>query len=173
MINEMVMQHGINWNGQDVSGYLATEKYNGCRGYWDGSNMWTRGGLQVKLPDSWRAALPAGVHLDGEIYDGIDGLYRCGAAVKYGRFTESMRFMVFDCPSAAGSYSDRLNFARKFESGPVSIVACRRVRGLFDTRMMLTDVKARGGEGLMLRDAGMPYIPGRSPKILKLKKLNS
>jgi DNA ligase 1 len=172
MINEMVMQHGMDWKGQDVAGYLATEKYNGCRGYWDGADMWTRSGLKVKLPESWRKALPAGVHLDGEVYDGVDGFYRCESAVKYGRFTESMKFMVFDCPRAEGTYIERLNFAREFARGPVSVVSCRPVRRLADALTILGEVKARAGEGLILRDPNLPYLPGRSPRILKMKKMN-
>lgn len=51
-MNENDMQHGVDWNGQDVSGWIATEKYNGCRAYWDGGNLWSRGGLKVNIPDS-------------------------------------------------------------------------------------------------------------------------
>ena len=163
------MQHGVTWTDEDVSGYLATEKYDGCRGYWDGSNMWTRGGHRVKLPESWREALPAGVHLDGEVYDGIDGLYRCGSAVKFGRFRESMRFMVFDCPQSMGPYDDRLDYARRFQGGPINVVRCVRVSGLPEALTMLREIKSRGGEGLILRDRRLRCTPGRNPKILKLK----
>jgi hypothetical protein len=85
-MNEKGMQHGRNWNGHKINGYIATEKYDGCRAFWDGENLWSRGGIKINLPDSWRAVLPLGIPLDGEIYDGIDGLYRCGAAIKYGNF---------------------------------------------------------------------------------------
>lgn len=169
-MNEKMMQHGFDYGGQDVSGYVVTEKYNGCRAYWDGFDMWTRGGLKVNLPDSWRKALPAGIHLDGEVYDGIDGVYRCGGAVRYGRFNESMRFMVFDCPSAVNScYVDRLDYARQYEGGPVMIAACQIVQHTSDAMSFLDAIKEHGGEGLILRDGAAPYIPGRTSKILKLK----
>ena len=122
-MNETDMQHGIDWSGQDISGYIATEKYDGCRAYWDGENLWSRGGLKINLPDDWRAALPAGVHLDGEIYHGVGGVHRCGAAIRYGRFKPSMRFMVFDCPKAYGDYPARLVCAAKFAGGPLEVVS--------------------------------------------------
>lgn len=168
-MNETTMQHGIDWNGQDISGFVATEKYDGCRAYWDGENLWSRGGLEINLPDSWRAALPADVSLDGEIYDGAGGVYRCGAAIRYGRFTPSMKLMVFDCPSAAGDYLDRLTFAEKFTGGPLEVISIRTVSNLSAAKEFLSEVTARGGEGLMLRNRLLKYKPGRTAEILKFK----
>ncbi len=101
------MQLATPWTGQDPAGWYLSEKFNGCRAYWDGREMWTRGGLKVSLPFAWCAALPADVHLDGEVYDGIDGIYRVGAALRYGRFTPSMRFMVLDAPGIVQIYVSR------------------------------------------------------------------
>jgi len=169
MINETMMQHGIDWSGQDVSGYLAVEKYNGCRAYWDGENLWSRGGLKINLPDSWRAALPAGVSLDGEIYDGIDGVYRCGSAIRYGKFTPTMRFMIFDCPTADGDYQTKLEFAAKLSGIPLKVVSCRVVPDLSSAKDFLSEVLKKGGEGLMLRDPNLKYAAGITTKLLKFK----
>lgn len=169
-MDERQMQHGVDYDGyQKIAGYVATEKYNGCRGYWDGSILWTRGGLQVRMPESWRESFPAGVHLDGEVYDGVDGLLRTVSAVRYGRFTETMRFMVFDCPSVAGAYHERVDSARKYESGPIQVVNYRTIKDITDAEKELKKIKASGGEGLMLRDDDHPYVPGRTVKIVKLK----
>lgn len=168
-MNESEMQHGIDWNGESITGYVATEKYNGCRAFWDGAYLWSRGGLKINLPDFWLAALPQGVSLDGEIYDGHDGVYRCGSAIRYGRFTPSMKFMVFDCPTADGDYQARLAFAAKHESGPLKIVSCQIVPGLFIAKELLTEVIQRGGEGLMLRNPQSKYTAGRSADLIKFK----
>ena len=167
-MNENDMQHGIDWDGQDVSGYIATEKYNGCRAYWDGNNLWSRGGLKIDIPDSWRATFPVGVHLDGEIYDGIDGVYSCGSAIRYGRFTPTMRFIVFDCPTLGDDYPTRLKFSEKFEDGPLRVAAWREVSGLDDAKSLLAVVVRGGGEGLMLRRRHLKYLAGRTTSLLKL-----
>ena len=110
-MNEKHMQHGEDWCGEMIAGWIATEKFNGCRAYWDGVNLWSRGGIAAQIPQSWRDALPP-IPLDCELYDGIDGVYRCGAALRYGRFTGSMRLMVFDAPACVGPWVDRMDIAR-------------------------------------------------------------
>jgi DNA ligase-1 len=172
MMTEHDMQHGVDYDGQDVIGYIATEKYNGCRAYWDGENMWSRGGIEIDLPDSWRAVLPQGVHLDGEIYDGVDGVYRCGSAIKYGRFTPSMKFMVFDCPSAPGDYQSRMGTCLQYNNDPVLIVLTGMNSSLSHAKALLRVVIGLGGEGLVLRNPRLKYAPGRTRDILKFKGIN-
>lgn len=75
-MNESHMQHGVDWDGQDLSGWIVTEKFNGCRAYWDGESLWSRGGINIAIPDDWREQLPPGVHLDGEVYFGNYGVYK-------------------------------------------------------------------------------------------------
>jgi DNA ligase-1 len=170
-MNENDMQHGVDWNGQDIAGYIATEKYNGCRAYWDGETLWSRGGLKINIPDSWRKALPKGVSLDGEIYDGIDGVYRCGAAIRYGRFTPTMQFLVFDCPSADGDYLTRLKSIANYENGPLHVVPYKIICDLSAAKAFLFEVTRRHGEGLMLRNPKLKYTAGRTTGILKFKEL--
>lgn len=168
-MNENEMQHGIDWNGESIAGYVATEKYNGCRAFWDGMNLWSRGGLKINLPDYWLAALPHSVSLDGEIYDGPGGVYRCGSAIRYGRFTPTMKFMVFDCPTADGDYQARLVFAAKYEGGPLAVINCQIVSGLYMAEKFLLAVIKRGGEGLMLRNPQLKYTAGRTADLIKFK----
>lgn len=169
-MNEKDMQHGRNYNGQGIKSFVATEKFDGCRAYWDGENLWSRGGLKIRIPDYWRTALPAGIHLDGEVYDGVDGLYRCGSAVRYGNFTPSMLFMVFDCPSCNGDYQTRMDYAAKFRNGPLQVAAYRPIKHLSEVRELLAEVLQRGGEGLILRNPKLKYMPGRTAEILKIKE---
>jgi DNA ligase-1 len=170
-MNEKDMQHGIDFDGQDISGWIATEKFNGCRAYWDGENLWSRGGIKINIPDSWRSVLPVGVHLDGEIYDGVDGVYRCGSAIKYGRFTSSMQFMVFDCPSFDGDYSDRMDHARQYQRRPLCVVSAVDVIDKWDAERLIKEVKDAKGEGIILRNPNLQYRAGRTSDILKLKDI--
>lgn len=169
-MNEKDMQHGFAYNGKPVRGWIANEKYNGCRAYWDGFDMWTRGGFKVDLPDSWRAVLPAGIPLDGEVYDGVDGFYRSVSAVRYGRFTQSMRVMIFDSPSCPGQYVDRLTHAKEYEAGPLTVASSWKIKNLKDALNYLKGIISRGGEGLMLRNPKLKYTPGRTVEILKFKE---
>jgi len=170
-MDERNMQHGVDWIGDKIDGYIATEKYNGCRAYWDGKNLWSRGGIKINIPTAWRRALPAGIHLDGEIYDGVDGLYRCGGFIRSSRATPSMRFMVFDCPAAKGNYLDRLKAAKKYEGGPLKVVPGKTIAGLNEAKILLAKIIKRRGEGLVMRKPDIKYRAGRTAEILKLKAI--
>lgn len=48
-----------NYTNQDVSGWVMSEKLDGVRGYWDGTRLFTRGGVVLQgfsaFCDRWRA----------------------------------------------------------------------------------------------------------------------
>jgi DNA ligase-1 len=54
-------------DAMNPSGWWMTEKYDGMRLYWDGSQFWTRQGKKVKVPESVARQLPP-VPLDGELW---------------------------------------------------------------------------------------------------------
>ncbi len=161
------MQHGHHYSGQDLSGWVSSEKFDGVRAYWDGRQMWTRGGKPIAIPDSWRDALPAGFPLDGELYAGIGGQRKAASAVRWGKFLDGMTFRVFDAPAASGSWLDRL--AGIVETDIVVPVKAQVVAGIDEALELMRAVQSAGGEGLMLRHPGLTYTPGRTDKMLKLK----
>lgn len=165
------MMLGNDWTGQPVRGWLASEKFDGCRAYWDGSALWTRGGNRINAPESFTAGLPADVHLEGEIYCGAGGFYAARNAVNYGDFTRDVRWVVFDAPLAAGNLNERLAVARAAVAGlaHVSVIDPVPVRNDDHLRDLFQAVIARGGEGVMLHHPRAPYRRGRTEKLLKVK----
>jgi hypothetical protein len=53
-------------HGKYVRGWSACQKLDGCRGYWDGTTMWSRSGRSIPLPRECDE-LPR-MHLDREIF---------------------------------------------------------------------------------------------------------
>jgi DNA ligase-1 len=51
----------------DPTGWWLTEKFDGMRLYWNGSNFITRNGNKLKVPDFFTRKLPK-VALDGELW---------------------------------------------------------------------------------------------------------
>lgn len=169
-MNETQMQHGADWIGQDLTGRLLSEKFNGCRVYWDGATLWTRGGLAANLPAAWAANLPA-MPLDGELYDGPDGVHRCATALRFGRFLPTMTLVVFDAPGADGDYAARLQTAAAAISGcafaqTTPLTVCRDNAQAVS---LLREIQSRGGEGIMARTPSLKYAPGRTHDLLKVK----
>lgn len=173
MKNENNMMHGLPYTGQDITGWLMSEKMNGCRAYWDGATMWTRGGREITLPQRILSQLPAGVPLDGEITAGRTqaGFETARRAVQYGKFTPACRFSVFDAPGIRADFSARYEFLRTAlpASGPVHYIEHFRCWQISDAVRMMVSIQSDGGEGVMLRDPANLYRSGRTPEILKLK----
>lgn len=168
-MTERDMQHGKMWDGENLDGWLLSEKLDGCRAFWDGAQMWTRAGSIIPLPEWFRAGLPT-VALDGEIWAGRGGFLRAVAAVQRGEFDASIRFMVFDTPTAGG-WLERMAVAALAVAGSpvaecVEIMASRSHEDVFELRDSIED---GGGEGVMARNPSSTYRAGRTGSLLKLK----
>lgn len=172
-MTERDMTLGTDWNGQNIAGWFWSEKYDGCRAYWDGRRLWTRGGNVIAAPDWFTAGLPAGVPLDCEVYFGPGRFEDARLAVQAGRWGRDARLVVFDAPMAPGDWSARMEAASGLPLPPHVTLASRGVlpsRGSASRALAIcAEVKAAGGEGLVLRRPGVPYEQGRTGNTLKVK----
>lgn len=169
-MNESDMLLATDWPRYAVDGWVVTEKLDGCRAYWDGAHLWTRGGLVIKTPPRIANKLPA-CHLDCEVWAGVQNLQTARIAVQYGKWTDAVKLVVHDAPQVEAGYERRLIAARR---------AVRRIPGvevvsdavLVDSHRelldMMRDVVARRGEGLVVRHPVTHYAPGRSRAVLKV-----
>lgn len=169
MIDESAMMHGRDWSGQDLAGWWLSEKLHGCRAYWDGSLMWSRGGCVVDVPERWKRSLPD-IPLDAEIWAGYGQFKAALRATNYGRFSANTRFMVFDA-DIPGAFEARYAEVRRAVSGLDFAVAvphnpCGSTHEAFATMQRFQHA---GGEGAVARHPGNTYAPGRTWEILKLK----
>ena len=166
--------------------YLVSEKYDGIRAAWDGKrHFWTRGGLKVRAPPAFSAALPP-VPLDGELWAGrgrfdvAASLYQSPSDAGWlGR----LQYRVFDMPGARGPFVETYRQLRALlpaacssgsSSGnfrPPVCLAPQREAARMNVQSAFEDLVAAGAEGLMLRRADRPYRAGRSTDILKLKRV--
>jgi DNA ligase-1 len=155
------------WQGQNPSGWYQSEKLDGVRAYFDGARLWTRGGHLITAPAWFTRRLPAGVHLDGEIYAGRSRFEEARRAVQYGQWTRRCRFVAFDCPQAAGTYAQRIAAAESHYADVVAVKVCP------DRASLITDlnrIQSRGGEGLVIRSPHADrYEAGRTSNSLKVK----
>lgn len=160
---------------RDPTGWWMSEKLDGVRAYWDGEAFVSRLGNRFFAPDWFVADLPADT-LDGELW--VDrkkfqktiSIVRSGDA---GHEWREVRYVVFDAPNATGPFEQRAAHAQKVLERAAAPharwhehVTCTGVEHL---RGELQRVEALGGEGLMLRQPGSPYVIGRSTTLLKVK----
>ncbi|RYF30469.1 MAG: DNA ligase [Comamonadaceae bacterium] len=162
--------------GMPLEGYWVSEKYDGVRGYWDGKQLWTRGGERVVAPAWFTASLPP-TPMDGELWAGRGRFALAVSTVRSQTPNESawreMRFMVFDLPAQAGDFDARLAALRKLLPIPaapwVVPVAQERATTHAALQALLDKTVKLGGEGLMLHRGTSMYRGERNADLLKFK----
>ena len=163
--------------GLDVTAYWVSEKYDGVRGYWDGRQLFTRGGERVNAPAWFTAGWPA-EPMDGELWAGRGAFEHAQSTVLRQQPDDAawrrMRFMVFDWPAHPGDFDARLAVlkARIAQAGSPTLQAVpqRRLATEAQLQALLREVVQGGGEGLMLHRGDAPYRTGRGDELLKLKE---
>lgn len=164
-------------NDLDIDGYWLSEKLDGIRAYWTGSELLTRTGHKIVAPDWFTEPLPEHA-MDGELWAGRGGFQQVARTVLDGQPDEEqwreITFMAFDLPFSAGMFPKRYYelevLVKKLDKRHVKLVEQYPISTdemLFET---LEEISARNGEGLMLRKLDSIYRPGRSDDLIKLKK---
>lgn len=162
--------------GMPLDDHWVSEKYDGVRGYWDGKQLWTRGGQRIVAPVWFTASLPA-VPMDGELWAGRG---RFAQAVSTARSQtpndaawHELHFMVFDLPTQPGDFTTRLAVLRKLlpiTHAPWLVPVPQQRATTHESLHALLDKTVRmGGEGLMLHRGASLYRAERNADLLKLK----
>jgi DNA ligase 1 len=169
-VNENDMMNGTDYAGQDVTGWIVQEKFDGFRAFWTGEKLIARSGATINAPAWFTAGLPP-IPLDCELYAGRGGLCKVQSVIrsKSGKWRGIM-LVAFDSPSVVGGYELRHK----------SINTSLMPNHVFRPRLAIVEniekaffyfgkIKEQGGEGLMLRNPAAHYTPGRTTDLLKLK----
>jgi DNA ligase-1 len=159
-----------------LADYLVSEKYDGVRGYWDGTKLLTRGGERIEAPAWFTAGWPD-FPMDGELWVGR-GQFASAVSIVRQRTPDdaawrTLRYMVFDLPAHAGPFAERNAVLQSLLAGLalpwVRPVEQFKVANQAALRAAFDRVVKQGGEGLVLHRAASSYQAGRSDDLLKLK----
>lgn len=162
-------------DGIDVSNYWISEKLDGVRAVWDGRVLRFRSGNPVPAPQWFLDGLPAEA-LDGELwlargrFDELSAIVRRKAPVD--AEWRRVRYMVFELPAAAGSFTERIARMRAIAAAAqrpwLMAIPQFRLADVAALKKKLGEIVRAGGEGLMLHRADAAYETGRSATLLKL-----
>ncbi|NDP62276.1 DNA ligase [Polaromonas sp.] len=163
-------------DGVVLADYWVSEKYDGVRGYWDGQQLWTRGGERVAAPGWFTAGWPT-VAMDGELWAGHGQFGKAVSTVRQQTPQDAawraMRFMVFDLPAEGGPFTERIplinGVVSRIDKPWVQAVAQFKVATPQALRTLLARTVKNGGEGLMLHRGASLYKGVRSEDLLKFK----
>lgn len=160
----------------DVGQYFVSEKLDGVRAYFDGSNLISRQGNKINAPQWFLANFPKEV-FEGELWIGRGQFEDVVSAVKKDipkdEEWQKVRFMLFDAPKHGGTFEQRLEFLKKIveesNSPYLKVIKQSKIEDKKALKKLLAEVVAAGGEGLMLHKIDSPYVAQRNDDLLKLK----
>ena len=154
------------------SGWWMSEKLDGVRSIWTGSEFISRSGKVFPAPAELVASMPKGVTLDGELFGGRGKFQASIGKIRRGIW-EGITFKVFDV------INDQPFEARQATLTALSLpdwcevveqVECTSEDHLDQYENDLLDL---GAEGVMIRKPGSLYQHKRSDDLLKIKRIQS
>ncbi len=160
-----------------LQNYWVSEKLDGVRAFWNGTNFVSRQGNILHAPVGFTRALPD-IELDGELWLGRGKFDRLSGLVRRespdDADWQNIKFMIFELPSHAGTFDQRLNRLKEIvveiNAPHIQLVDQFKVASHEALNKKLDEIVARGAEGLMLHSGSSLYKSGRSDDLLKLKK---
>lgn len=152
------------WSGQDVSSFLVSEKLDGWRVGWNGSDFITREGITLDAPDWFKAGLPS-FPLDGELFAGRGRFNSIQALMRDG--WHGLTYEVFDIPSDMPFSARARVLATLSLPSHANAVTQRICANNGDMMGFGVKVCMEGGEGVVVRRADSQWKAGRSGDVLR------
>lgn len=160
----------------DLGDYYVSEKLDGVRGHWTGTQLLTRKGNIIKTPAFFTRHWPK-MALDGEIWLGRNTFEQVSSLVRTAIPQESnwqkVRFMIFDLPQHQGTFSQRIEamkiIVNTTKNPALDMITQQKVASQLILQTQLNKIITDGGEGLMLHHQNAYYQTGRNSQVMKLK----
>ncbi|MFY8275352.1 DNA ligase [Pseudoalteromonas sp. SSDWG2] len=159
----------------ELSAYLASEKLDGIRATWMQGKLVTRGGKILTVPNWFTLHWPH-QRLDGELFAGRGQFNLVANTVLDDVANDAqwrkIRFMVFDAPSSEPfreRYQHYLAQIDDCDSEYLEAIEQRQLSSQGELDAWLSDIIAKGGEGLMLHRADAPFSAGSREHLIKIK----
>ena len=170
-----IMLADIYERGLEVTAYWISEKLDGVRARWNGTQLISRGGKVFATPKWFTQGFPA-FPMDGELwiergrYEDVSSIVRKQQPHDGWR---SVRLMIFDLPEHRGNFDERVwtmrNIVDQSVAPYLAMIEQSLVANEIELQQRLQAVIHQGGEGLMLHKKTARYASGRSHDLLKLK----
>ena len=166
------------YSNQNVTGWLMSEKLDGIRAIWTGSQLVTRRGNVIAAPKWFLDALPP-FSIDGELWTKRGDFEHIQSIVMKdspGDDWKEISYNIFDAPDQPGGLIARLGHLRNWQKihqiSHLKIIPQIKCRGDEHLQQFQKQIENIGGEGVVVRDPKALYNHGRSATALKVKSFD-
>jgi DNA ligase-1 len=159
------------YKDQNISGWVMSEKLDGIRAYWDGTNLISRGGKIIHAPQWFTKSYPP-FAIDGELwskrgdFDNISSIVRDKIPSEQWK---EIKHCIFEVPNAKGNLFLRLQKVKPYLGSHIQLIKQIKIKDKVHLQNFLNSIEDKGGEGVVVRDPRTSYIGKRTNKALKVK----
>jgi len=159
----------------DIKNWLMSEKLDGVRAYWDGQALFSRSGKRFAVPEWFIKDFPK-FELDGELWTkrgDFEGVISIVNRQQPHNGWRKISYQIFEVPNAKGNFQQRLNkiknYLKTYPSTSIKVIPQQICNSEEHLQLFLSEIEHLGGEGVVVRNAGLNYHTGRSFTSLKVK----
>jgi len=160
------------YNGNNPRGWWMSEKLDGVRAVWNGSDFISRNGKTFPAPEAMKAAMPAGVMIDGELHGGRGKFQTTASKVRCGKW-DGLTFMAFDIMNSEVFEDRQLTLQNIKLPAWCSVVEQIECLSMDHLDQYERDLLALGAEGVIIRKPASRYVHSRSTSLLKIKRFKA
>lgn len=159
-----------------VLGWLMSEKLDGIRGFWNGSELISRGGKRLN-PPLWFIKNYPPFAIDGELWTKRGDFENISSIISRKNSDNRWRNIthhIFEVPNQTGGLLARLDILRSYlQDNPnsfIKIISQIPIKSQKQLDDFLNQIVQQKGEGVVVRNPKTAYQTGRLSNALKLKK---
>jgi DNA ligase-1 len=154
----------------NVTGFLMSEKLDGCRCVLEDGVLLSRHGRRFKAPPSFMAGMPKNIRLDGELWMGRNTFDQLVSSIQRRKSDwAGVRYMVFDLARLNVPIEQRhAALERLTLPAWVEVLKHRPCLSQDDLDATEAQVVGMGGEGLCIRPPASFYTPSCFVKVKRL-----
>ena len=160
-----------NYKDQNITDWVMSEKLDGIRAYWDGTNLISRGGKIIHAPLWFTKNYPP-FEIDGELWTKRGDFENISSIVRDKIPSSDWKYIthnIFEVPNAKGGLFQRLNLVKRYENEYIKIIPQIKIKNKNHLKKYLKKIESLDGEGVVVRDPNVNYINKRTSKALKVK----
>ena len=159
-----------------ISEYLVSEKLDGIRARWTGTQLITRNGNPISPPPWFTRNWPT-EPMDGELWSKRGSFEEIASTVLShhpDKRWQAIKMMVFDLPVTGLPFAERVKrmqtLIAQANNPSLKMIEQFTLDSLLALEYALDNITQQGGEGLMLHHRQAHYQQGRNPGLLKAKR---